>query len=225
MKANKKRLFLLFVLTFLGFAPAAKVARAQDLAKNSTEKANPILPAASEKTAIADRPAAPEVPVVPVDYVVGEADTLNISVWKERDLSQTAAVRPDGKISFPLLNEIKVSGMTPVQVQAMLEEQLKKYIMDPHVTVTVTEIRSRVVYITGEVAKPGAFSLVGPLNVFQLIAKANGLTTYAKRNKILVLRQVDGRQVRLPFHYDQVVRGRNSNENIELRPGDTVVVP
>ncbi len=202
----------------------AGMASAQGPDSSSMAKNGSTAPVAQPKRPATDHPAGTPAEV-PVDYVVGESDSLNITVWKERDLNQTVQVRPDGKISFPLVNELKVSGMTPTQIQALLEEQLKNYLVAPHVTVTVTEIRSRVVYITGEVAKPGVYSLLSPLNVLQLIAKANGLNPYARRNKIFVMREVDRRQVRYSFNYDQVVRGKEPSQNIELRPGDTVVVP
>lgn len=214
-----------FVLlsTILAAARLVATGNAQESDSSSVAKNGSTAPVAQPKQPT-DHPARTPVEV-PADYVVGESDSLNITVWKERDLNQTVQVRPDGKISFPLVNEVKVSGMTPTQIQALLEEQLKNYLVAPRVTVTVTEIRSRVVYITGEVAKPGAYSLISPLNVLQLIAKANGLNLYAKRKKIFVLRQVDGHQVRYPFNYDQVVRGQETSQNIELRPGDTVLVP
>ena len=213
--------FLSMILAIAGlpFLAGAQEADSSSVAKNSTPA-----PAAQPKQPASDHPTNTAVEV-PADYVVGESDSLNITVWKEKDLNQTVMVRPDGKISYPFVNEIKVSGMTPTQIQSLLEEHLKSYLVAPHVTVTVTEIRSRVVYITGEVAKPGSYSLISPMNVLQLIARANGLNGYAKRSKIFVLRQVEGRQVRYRFNYDHVVRGKETNQTIELRPGDTVVVP
>lgn len=219
-----KRHRYVFLSLILAATGLPGLAGAQETDSSSVAKNSNPASAAQSKQPAADHPAGTAVEV-PADYVVGESDSLNITVWKERDLNQTVMVRPDGKISYPFVNEIKVSGLTPTQIQALLEEHLKSYLVAPHVTVTVTEIRSRVVYITGEVAKPGVYPLLSPLNVLQLIAKANGLNGYARRNKIFVLRQVDGRQVRFPFNYDQVVRGKEASQNIELRPGDTVVVP
>ncbi len=219
-----KRQSYMLLSVILAATGLAGLARAQEADSSSVSKNSNPAPASQPKQPAADHPAGTAVEV-PADYVVGESDSLSITVWKERDLNQTVMVRPDGKISYPFVDEIKVSGLTPTQIQSLLEEHLKNYLVAPHVTVTVTEIRSRVVYITGEVAKPGVYSLLSPLNVLQLIAKANGLNGYAKRSKIFVLRQVDGRQVRYPFNYDHVVRGREASQNIELRPGDTVVVP
>lgn len=219
-----KRHSFVFLNLVLVVAGLPGLAGAQEAGSSSVPKNDNPAPAAQPKQPTTDHPAGAAVEV-PADYIVGESDSLNITVWKEKDLNQTVMVRPDGKISFPFVNEIKVSGLTPTEIQSLLEEHLKSYLVAPHVTVTVTEIRSRVVYITGEVGKPGSYSLLSPMKVLQLIAKANGLSVYAKRGKIFVLRQVDGHQVRYPFNYDHVVRGQEASQNIELRPGDTVVVP
>jgi len=171
-------------------------------------------------------PTTPSVPLVnPNEYVVGEADVLHISVWKEPELSQNVVVRPDGKISLPLMNEMRVSGQTPSQIQSMLTSRLKAYIVDPQVTVTVNDVRSKNAYITGEVTRPGAYPLLMPTNVLQLIARAGGFTPFATRRGIFVLREVNGKQSRIAFPYKDVIRGKKDDQNIELRPGDTVVVP
>jgi len=171
-------------------------------------------------------PVAASVPLVnPDEYIVGESDLVHISVWKEPELSQIVVVRPDGKISIPLMNEVKVSGMTPTQIQTLLTTRLKAFIVDPQVTVTVSDVRSKNAFITGEVAHPGAYSLLMPTTVVQLIAKAGGLSPYANRGGIFVLRDVNGKSVRLRFPYKDVLRGKKEDSNIELRPGDTVVVP
>jgi polysaccharide export outer membrane protein len=171
-------------------------------------------------------PAGASVPLVnPNEYIVGEADLLHIGVWKEPELSQNVVVRPDGKISLALMNEVKVSGQTPTQIQTMLTARLKAFIVDPQVTVTVSDVRSKNAFITGEVARPGAYPLLMPTNVLQLIAKAGGFTPFALHRGIVVLREVNGKQVRIPFPYKDVIRGQKDDQNIELRPGDTVVVP
>ncbi len=171
-------------------------------------------------------PTTASVPLVnPNEYIVGEADILHISVWKEPELSQNVVVRPDGKVSLPLMNEMKVSGLTPSQIQSMLTSRLKAYIVDPQVTVTVNDVRSKNAYITGEVTRPGAYPLLMPTNVLQLIARAGGFTPFATRRGIFVLREVNGKQTRLAFPYKDVIRGHKDDQNIELRPGDTVVVP
>ena len=161
----------------------------------------------------------------PEEYVVGDADVLHVDVWKEPELNQLVVVRPDGKISLPLVSEVKVGGMTPAQIQQLLTERLKAYIVSPQVTVTVTEIHSKTVYVTGEVFRAGDYAMVAPITVLQLIARAGGVTPYANKKGIFVLRYVDGHPVRFPFDYNSVIRGKNVTQDIELRPGDTVVIP
>jgi polysaccharide export outer membrane protein len=163
--------------------------------------------------------------VNPNEYVVGEADILHIDVWKEPELNQNVVVRPDGKISFPLVSEVRVGGMTPAQIQQLLTERLKAYIVSPQVTVTVTDIRSKSVYITGEVVRAGEYPMLAPMTVLQLIARAGGVSPYANKKNIFVLRYLDGKAARYPFNYNNVIKGRNAGQDIELRPGDTVVVP
>ncbi len=164
-------------------------------------------------------------PGKPQEYVVGEADVLYINVWKESEITQTVVVRTDGYISLPLINEVKVAGMTTAQIQQMIANKLHAYLTNPQVTVTVTEIRSKRAFITGEVARPGGYSLNMETTVLQLIAQAGGLTPFAQRENITVLRFENGKQQRLPFHYKEVVRGKKAEQNITLHPGDTVVVP
>jgi len=161
----------------------------------------------------------------PSDFVIGESDVLNINVWKEPEISQNVVVRPDGKISLPLIGEVLVSGLTPVQTQSLLANKLQSILTNPQVTVTVTEIRSRVVSITGEVAKPGTYPLLVPTTILQLISSAGGLGTFANKKGIFLLRTVDGKQQRFPFNYSQVIKGEKPEQNILLHPGDTVVVP
>ena len=161
----------------------------------------------------------------PSDFVIGESDVLNINVWKEPEISQSVVVRPDGKISLPLIGEVLVSGLTPVQTQALLANKLQSILTNPQVTVTVTEIRSRMVSITGEVVKPGAYPLLVPTTILQLITNAGGLGQFANKKAIFVLRTVDGKQQRIPFNYSRVIKGEKPEQNIRLHPGDTVVVP
>ncbi len=168
--------------------------------------------------------AKPEV-IVPAGYIVGDSDVIRVNVWKEPEVSQTVVVRTDGNISLPLINEVKVSGMTPLQIQDMVAEKLKGFLNNPQVTVTVIEIRSKRAFITGEVARPGTYSLNAQTTVLQLIAQAGGFTPFAKKDSIVVLRTEDGRQSRLKFKYKEVVQGKKTEQNIALHPGDTVVVP
>lgn len=167
---------------------------------------------------------APDQIAQPTEYRVGEGDVLHINVWKETEISQTVVVRPDGNISLPLVNEVAVAGLSPLQIQQLLTEKLKSILTNPQVTVSVAEVRSKMVYITGEVGKPGAYSVASPLNVLQLIARAGGLNEFANRKNIYILRGADKKN-RLHFNYKEVVKGKNSDQNIFLQPGDTVVVP
>jgi polysaccharide export outer membrane protein len=158
-------------------------------------------------------------------YVIAPEDVLSVSVWKEPDVSGTVPVRPDGRISLPLLNDVQAAGMTPMQLMNDVTEKLKKFISDPRVTVTVTTINSRKVYVLGEVAKPGAVPLAPEMTVLQALTSAGGPTPYAKASKMYVLRKQNGAQSKLPFNYKEVVKGRNMDQDITLKPGDTVVVP
>lgn len=159
------------------------------------------------------------------DYRIGEQDVLVITVWKEPDLSGTVVVRPDGKITVPLVDEIKVVGMTPKELQRTLTVKFRAYLTVAQVTVTVREIHSRKVYLIGQVAREGSYQINSSTTVLQLIADAGGLRDFANRKKIYVLRHEQGRDVRYPFNYDQVVQGKTPSQNIVLRPGDTIVVP
>ena len=159
------------------------------------------------------------------NYVIGATDVLGINVWKEPELSVIVPVRPDGKISLPLLNDVDAAGMTPMTLTASITEKLKKYLTDPRVAVTVKEINSKRVYIIGQVARPGAFALLPQMTVLQAISSAGGFGQYASVKKIYVLRTQNGKQVKLPFNYNEVVKGKNADQNIVLQSEDTIVVP
>ena len=178
-------------------------------------------PDAGNRPTTAPRSAAPDVPS---DYVIGSDDQLHISVWKEPDLTETLPVRPDGKISMPLLNDVPAAGLTPGQLAASITEKLKKYIADPRVTVVVTAMNSRRVFVSGEVLHTGAVALLPHMTALQAVASA-GFTPFANLKGIYILRTVNGQQQRIPFNYKDVVKGRHPEQNIELKPGDTIVVP
>jgi polysaccharide export outer membrane protein len=160
----------------------------------------------------------------PPDYVLGSDDQLHITVWKETDFTVTLPVRPDGKISLPLINDIQAAGLTPMQLRVSITEKLKKYIADPRVTVVVTAMNSRRVFVSGEVLHTGAMPLLPNMTMLQALAAA-GFTQFANLKGIYVLRMENGKQVRIPFNYRQVIKGNHPEQNIPLRPGDTVVVP
>ena len=158
-------------------------------------------------------------------YTIGEQDELSIDVWKEKEMSETVVVRPDGKISLPLVGEVYVIGLTPVELQKLLTEKLGPFVTIPQVTVTVREIRSRKVYVTGQVYHPGAMEINSTTTVYQILAEAGGLRDFANRKKIYVLRKVGGKEVRIPFNYNAFVKGRSNAQDIVLQPGDSIVVP
>jgi polysaccharide export outer membrane protein len=159
------------------------------------------------------------------EYKIGPQDVLQIDVWKEAELTRRVPVRPDGKISLPLLNDVQAAGLTPTQLSSVLTEGLKKFINSPQVTVTVSEINSRRVYITGEVAHAGAIPLLPNMTVLQALSSSGGFTQFAKTKAIYVLRTEDGKQVKHPFNYKDVRAGKNTDQNIMLLPGDEIVVP
>jgi polysaccharide export outer membrane protein len=159
-------------------------------------------------------------------YRIGAGDILQVDVWKEPDASvASVTVRPDGKISLVMIGEMDAAGLTPGELEGILAEKFGRVIRDARVTVTVREVTSQKVYVIGEVRREGPVRMAGPITVLQALAEAGGVTDYAKRNRIYILRMSSGRQVRLPFHYDEVVRGQNVEQNIRLYPGDTIVVP
>ncbi len=158
------------------------------------------------------------------DYVIGADDVLHISVWKEPDLSEQLPVRPDGKISMPLLNDVQAAGLTPLQLKDSITEKLKKYMADPRVTVVVLAMNSRRIFVTGEVVHSGPINLLPHMTVLQALAQA-GFTQFANPKAIYLLRTENGKQEKLPFNYKEVVKGNHPEENILLKPGDTLVVP
>jgi len=159
-------------------------------------------------------------------YVIGVDDVLAINVWKEPDVSRTVPVRSDGKISLPLAGEVQASGETPKQLEKALAGKLQSFISEPEVTVIVTEVRSQKFNILGMVSKPGSYPLTNSSTVLDAIAQAGGFRDFAKQKSIYVLRQnPDGSQVRLPFNYKDVIKGKDSAQNIKLQPRDTIVVP
>lgn len=160
----------------------------------------------------------------PKDYVIGSEDTLMVSVWNEEKLTATLPVRPDGKISLPLLNDVQASGLTPMQLADGIAEKLKKFVADPRVTVVVTQMNSQKVFMLGEVTHTGALPLLPNMTVLQALSTA-GFSQFANQKKIYILRIEGGKQLKLPFNYKMVVKGEQMEQNILLKPGDTIVVP
>jgi polysaccharide export outer membrane protein len=187
--------------------------------------AQPAPPQAPQKPP-ATKPAVPG-PVVPTEpgFTIGPDDVLGIFVWREAEVSGDVTVRPDGMVTLPLIRDVKAAGLTPNELADRIQEALREFITDPSVTVVVRQMNSRKVFITGEVARPGAYSLSSPMTVMQLIAIAGGLNEFAEANSISIMRIEAGRTRSFPFAYKDVAKGKTAEQNIMLKPGDTVVVP
>lgn len=173
-------------------------------------------------------PPPPATTPAPPDYVIGPDDVLAVSFWRDKDLSSDVVVRPDGKVSLLLINDIQAAGLTPEQLRLSVTAAAARFVEDPTVTVVVKQINSRKVYVVGQVAKPGTYPLGGPMTLVQLIALAGGLSEFADRENIVILRaerKADGEPMSLRVNYDDLIKRRNLKQNIELKPGDTVMVP
>jgi len=156
-------------------------------------------------------------------YIIGVEDELQISVWREPELSTAVVVRPDGMITLPLINDVKAVGLKTEELQNVLMDKLKSFVNEPQVTVIVRGIRSRKVYLVGEVGHQGTFPLNGDMTALELLAAAGGVGPFAKADSIYILREQNGKKIRIPFHYKKAVAGKS--ENVTLQPGDLVVVP
>jgi len=165
------------------------------------------------------------VPAYDASYKIGPLDVLNVDVWKEPNISRTVPVRPDGKISLPLLNDVQAGGLTPTELSSEITQGLAKFITGPQVTVIVTEMNSRRVYIMGQVMRAGAYPLLPQMTVLQALSSAGGFSQFANVKKIYVLRREQGHQTKLLFNYKQVVDGNHPEQDVILQGGDTIVVP
>jgi polysaccharide export outer membrane protein len=203
-------------LVLVGVMATATWAQATNQNNNSTNSAPPATAPASSTPA--------SVAVDPNTYVIGAEDALHVSVWKEGELTATVPVRPDGMISLPLLNDVQAAGLTPMQLAASITEKFKKYVSDPRVTVVVTAMNSRRVYVLGEVNHNGPMGMTPNMTILQALAQA-GFSQFANTKGIYVLRVENGKQQKLPFNYKKVIKGESMDQNIVLKPGDTIVVP
>jgi polysaccharide export outer membrane protein len=170
-------------------------------------------------------PAGQPLVEMPDEFIIGAEDKLQISVWREPELSAMVSVRPDGKIGVPLLNDVQASGRTTKQLQEGITEGLSQFVAEPHVSVIVVEINSRQVHIIGSVGRPGAYPLGGPMSVVELLARAGGLADFAKKDQIRIVRREGNTSLQFEFNYDDFVDGKDFQQNITLRSGDVVVVP
>jgi len=159
------------------------------------------------------------------NYIIGPEDELIVNVWKEADLSRSVPVRPDGKISLPLLNDVQASGLTPMQLGSEVTTRLRKFIAEPQVTIIVSRVNSQRIYIVGEVNHAGAFPLVPNMTVLEALSSAGGCSPFAKQTKIYILRLENGQEVRRPFNFKEVLSGQRMEQNFLLKAGDTIVVP
>jgi polysaccharide export outer membrane protein len=163
------------------------------------------------------------VKTAPDEFVIGPDDVLIISVWKEPDITRTIPVRPDGKITLPLINDVQASGLTPMQLGLSITEKLRKFINEPQVTVIVQTINSRRIHIVGQVGRQGTFPMLPDMTAMQALAGAGGFSQFANTKKTYILRMEDGKQIRIPFNYNEVLKG--NKQDVKLKPHDTIVVP
>lgn len=209
-----RRLQVLMILSLIAVVIPARAQQAADNKPVADQSPSADTGSASQKIATQDP-----------NYIIGPQDVLDISVWKEQEVSRVVPVRPDGRISLPLLNDVQAAGLTPSQLAAQITTSLKKFVTDPQVTVIVTAINSQRVYILGEVTRPGAFPMLPGMNVLQGLSSAGGFTQFAKTKSIYVLRMQDGKQQKYPVNYKEVISGKRPDQNISLKAGDTIVVP
>jgi polysaccharide export outer membrane protein len=188
----------------------------------ATASATPIAngPALSQTTA----PAQPASTSLPSDYVIGVEDVLSVIFWREKDMSADVVVRPDGKISLPMLNDVPAAGLTPEALAQVVAKAGAKFVRDAGATVMVKEIRSRKIYIIGEIARPGTFQLGSEMTVLQALGEAGGFIEGADKGDVIIVREDGGKERRFKFNYNDVVKGKNPAQNIRLMPGDTIIV-
>jgi polysaccharide export outer membrane protein len=217
---TKSCMRVLFCFALVLAATFSASAAGQKKQPKQPDNAANAAPAQNTPAPAADVPAA-----APEDYRIGSQDVLQITVWKEAELSGAVPVRPDGKISLALLNDVQAAGLTPMQLSADITDRLRKYVSEPRVTVTVTSMNSQRFYVMGEVTRAGAFPLLPKETVLQALSSAGGFSQYANPAKIYLLRMQSGKQIKLPFNYKQVIKGEHNEQNVILQPGDTIVVP
>jgi polysaccharide export outer membrane protein len=208
----------------IGVAFALAAAMAAGAARLGAQApANP--PAAAPPAAAQPGAETSEYLTPPADYVIGVGDSLSVKFWKDNDMSVDVVVRPDGLITLPLINDMKAAGLTPEQLRTKVTQAATKFVEAPNVQVYVRDIKSRQVFITGMINHSGPYPLIGPMTVMQLIAMAGGLQDFADGKNIVIIRTENGEPVSYRFNYKDVTKRKNLKQNIELEPGDTIVVP
>ena len=209
------QLLIALCLSVGGLATVARAQENNDAKQTAQTQGTQGAAGSSPKSATADP-----------NYLIGPQDILDIIVWKEQELTRNVPVRPDGKISLPLLNDVQAAGLTPMQLSMRITTSLRKYVADPQVTVVVTQINSQRIYILGEVNRAGAYPLLPGMTVLEALSSSGGFTIFANTKKIYLLRKTaDGKQEKLPFNYKDVIHGKAQEQNIPLQAGDTIVVP
>ena len=216
-----KKIILFAVIAFTG----ASITNAAQKDKRNEAKETTVAAARSDSATPSDSKTTTVAATTDPAYLIGPEDVLDINVWKEPDVSRVVPVRPDGRISLPLINDVQAAGLSPQQLAEAVSERLKKYLNGPQVTVIVTAINSQRIFVVGEVLRAGAFPMLPGMTVLQALSSAGGFTTFADVKKIHVVRLRNGKQVEIPFNYRDVLKGENSEQNIKLEPGDTIVVP
>jgi len=212
-----------FVITITAITAGAQNASIKARADNPSgkvETAKDGTPAISAAVNIAVKPATDDP-----NYVIGPEDNLIVSVWREPEISRSVPVRPDGKISLALLNDVQAAGLTPMQLGSAIAEKLQKFISEPQVTVIVASINSQRIFVVGEVSRTGTYTLLPNMTVMDALSSAGGFTPFAKRTKIYILRKENGKVSSIPFNYKEAIKGRRPEQDIALKPGDRIVVP
>jgi polysaccharide biosynthesis/export protein len=210
------RMFAMLAIAVLVPAGTFAQAPAPPAVPTAPLSTQPVVPAA---------PAAAPAAVVPPDYVIGPDDVLGIVFWEQANHGGDVIVRPDGKITLPLINDIQAAGLTPDQLRQAIVTASAKFLRDPNVTVIVKQTNSRRVYVTGRVNKPGTYVITTPVTVLQMLALAGGVADFAKKDRIVVMRTEGQETKSLKFNYKDVTQGKQLEQNILLKPGDTVIVP
>jgi polysaccharide biosynthesis/export protein len=215
-----RTIFALMTLAALGAASAS----AQSPTQPATQKPAPA-PAAPATGASKPPANLPTGVATPADYRIGIDDVLTVVFWREQNMNADVVVRPDGKITLPLINEVDAVGLTTEELRAKLVKEAARFVTDPNATVVVKQINSRKVFVTGEVGRPGAFPLSDTMTVIQALALAGGLREFANASGIIVMRNEGGQTKSFKVNYKDIRKGKNLQQNIVLKPGDTIVVP
>lgn len=212
---------LMILLGFLtACGSARRPAKGQTLAEANERSAGPQLVALTT-----DQEMLPGIENPAPEYVLGSEDVIEVSVWKNQDLSRTVAIRPDGKVSLPLIGDVQAAGLTTFQLRDSIKRHLKEYKETPEVSVIVREINSLSVFVMGEVVRPGKLQLRAETTLLQALTLSGGFTQYADSNQILLLRREGGHETRMRIRYKEIINGKNPEANVILERGDTIVVP